>query len=153
MTTYLRLTKSRPDFHLSGLVLNYGIFDLSFLPQVHNFKTRDTLVLDQEIMEHFREAFCPGMSLDQLRDPSVSPFYANLRGLDLPPTMFICGTEDCLLDDTVMMSARWQMSGGKATVRIFPGAPHGFTLFPQDQCAEAKVAVDAFCAFVTSLTK
>ncbi|KAL8923098.1 MAG: hypothetical protein Q9208_004782 [Pyrenodesmia sp. 3 TL-2023] len=143
MLTYLHLAKIRPDFHLSGLIFNYSPFDLSFLPQVHNFQTRGTLILDKELIEHFAEAFCPGMSLEQRRDPSVSPFYRDLRGLELPPAMFICGTEDCLLDDTVMMSAKWQMNGGTAVVRIFPGAPHGFTVLPQDQCAEAKEGVEA----------
>ncbi|KAL9005185.1 MAG: hypothetical protein Q9188_002021 [Gyalolechia gomerana] len=100
MLTYLYLTRFRPDFRLSGLVLNYGVFDLSFLPQAQIFKKRDTLILDKELMEHYRAAFCPGMSLEQLRDPLVSPFYYDLSGLDLPPAMFACGTEDLLLDDT-----------------------------------------------------
>lgn len=150
MLTYLYIARFRPDFRLSGLVLNYGVFDLSFLPQAQNFKKRDTLILDKELMEHYRAAFCPGMSLEQLRDPLVSPFYYDLSGLDLPPAMFACGTEDLLLDDTVMMSVRWQLNGGKASVRIFPGAPHGFTLFPHDMYPEAKQALDAIRAFITS---
>ncbi|KAL8893329.1 MAG: hypothetical protein Q9192_005375, partial [Flavoplaca navasiana] len=152
-STYLHLTTSRPNFSLSGLLLNYGIYDLSLLPSVHNFKKPATLMLDEESMTHFRDAFCPGMSYDQLGRPSVSPFHANLRGLDLPPAMFVCGTEDCLLDDTVMMAARWMMSGGKAVVRIVAGAPHGFTLFPWEFCAEAKVGVEDGCAFVREMTR
>ncbi|KAL8935200.1 MAG: hypothetical protein Q9216_005543 [Gyalolechia sp. 2 TL-2023] len=150
MLTYIHLARWRPEFRLSGLVLNYGVFDLSFLPQAQNFKKRGTLILDRELMEHYREAFCPGMSLEQLRDPSVSPFYYDFGDLELPPAMFVCGTEDCLLDDTVMMSVRWQMSGGKAVVKIYPSAPHGFTLYPHDKCPEAKEALDANCAFIAS---
>ncbi|KAL8853732.1 MAG: hypothetical protein Q9221_001375 [Calogaya cf. arnoldii] len=48
LSTYLHLTTSRPSFSLSGLILNYAIFDLTFLPQVHNFKSRETLILDKE---------------------------------------------------------------------------------------------------------
>lgn len=92
-STYLHLTTSRPAFKLSSLLLNYGIYDLSLLPSVHNFKKPATLMLDGETMTYFRDAFCPGMSYDQLRQPSVSPFHADLRGLDLPPAMFVCGTE------------------------------------------------------------
>lgn len=153
MVTYLHLAKSRPAFHLSGLVLSYGTFDLSFLPSVHNFKKRDTLIIDKEIMDHTIEAFCPDMSLEQRREPSVSPFYQDLHGLKLPPAIFICGTEDCLLDDTVMMAAKWQMCGGKAIVKIFPGAPHGFTLFPPDKCPEAKQGLDANCLFVRTMMR
>lgn len=153
LLTYLHLTTSRPSFALSGLLLNYGVFDLTFLPQALNFKKRDTLILDKDLMDHYHGAFCPGMSLEQLRHPSVTPFYADLKGLKLPPVMFTCGTEDCLLDDTVMMSARWQMSGGQAIVRLLPGAPHGFTLFPWDKCPEAKEAVEASCAFLREMVK
>ncbi|KAL8721781.1 MAG: hypothetical protein Q9181_007636, partial [Wetmoreana brouardii] len=153
MLTYLHLEYSRPTFHLSGLVLNYGVFDLSFLPHVENYVKRDTLILDKELMEHYREAFCPGMSVEQLRDPSVSPLYHDFHGSPLPPVMFTCGTEDCLLDDTVMMSVKWQMGGGKAVVKIFPGAPHGFTLFPQDKFPEAKESFEANCAFIREMTE
>jgi len=153
MLTYLHLAQNRPQFHLSGLVLNYGVFDLTFLPQVHHFKKRDTLILDKELMEQFVESFCPGMSFEQLRDPWVSPFYHDLAGLELPPAMFTCGTEDCLLDDTVMMSAKWQTAGGKAVVKIYPGAPHAYTLFPYDKCPEAKQGLEANCSFVREMTR
>ena len=150
MLTYFYLSESRPQFRLSGLVLNYGAFDLSFLPLIHTFKKRDILILDKGLMEHFIQAFCPGMSLEQLRDPWVSPFYHDLNGLELPPAMFTCGTEDPMLDDTVMMSAKWQMCGGKAIVKIVPGAPHGYTVFP---VPEAKEGLEANCSFVTEMTK
>ncbi|KAL8949392.1 MAG: hypothetical protein Q9222_004492 [Ikaeria aurantiellina] len=153
MLTYLHLTHSRPDFHFSGLVLNYGVYDCSFLPRVYTFKKRDTLVLDKELMEHYREAFLPGKTPEELHHPSISPFYQDLNGLDLPPALFTCGTEDVLLDDTVMMSVKWQMSGGKAAVKIYPGAPHGYTLFPHDQCPEAKAALEETCAFIDAMTK
>ncbi|KAI4086928.1 MAG: hypothetical protein LQ339_008981 [Xanthoria mediterranea] len=153
LSTYFHLTTSRPTFNFSGLVLNYGVFDLSFLPQVYHFQKRDTLFLDKEVIEYYRDAFCPGMSMAQLRHPSVSPFYHGLQGLHLPPAMFTCGTEDCLLDDTVMMAARWQMNGGTAVVRILPGAPHAYTLFPGDKCPEAKEGIEAGCAFVREMTK
>ncbi|KAK4977362.1 hypothetical protein LTR28_007210 [Elasticomyces elasticus] len=52
------------------------------------------------------------------------------RWYELPPAIFTCGTLDCLLDDTVMMSAKWAMSGAETVVKIYPGAPHGFIFFP-----------------------
>ncbi|KAL8995312.1 MAG: hypothetical protein Q9169_004916 [Polycauliona sp. 2 TL-2023] len=153
LSTYLQLTTSRPSFKFSGLVLNYGLFDLSFLPSVHNSNQHESMILNKESLDHMIAAYCPGMSLQELRHPSVSPFYHDLKGLDLPPAIFTVGTEDCLLDDTVMMSARWQMYGGQAVVRIFPGAPHGFTLLPQDKCPEAKEGVEVGCAFIREMAK
>ena len=148
MLTYFHLLSTRPKFRLSGIVLNFGIFDLSFLPSAHTFQKPTTLILDKEMMEHFVEAFCPGMSNEQLRDPSVSPFYRDLKGLDLPPTLFTCGTEDPLLDDTVMMACRWLMHGGEAVVKIVPGAPHGYISIPPNEVPEAKEGLDTVIAFL-----
>lgn len=141
MLTALYLLKQNPSFHLSGLVLNFGAFDLSFLPQVQHHKTPHVLVIDHETLMHFGEAACPGLSADQRRNPSISPFYENLRGLQLPPALFTCGTEDCLLDDSVMMATKWQMSGGEGILKIFPGAPHGFILFLTAESAKEGLAI------------
>lgn len=48
----------------------------------------------------------------------------------LPPALFTCGTSDPLLDDSVMMSTKWAMSGAESVLKIYPGAPHGFSFFP-----------------------
>lgn len=45
------------------------------------------------------------------------------------------------------------MNGGKAVVRLMPGAPHGFTLAPWDVCPEAKEGVEAGCAFVREMMR
>lgn len=85
-------------------------------------------MLDLEIMERFLEAFCPGMTSEERRKPSISPFFQDLSGLKLPLALFTCGTEDCLLDDSVMMAVRWQMIGTETILKLFSGAPHGFIL-------------------------
>lgn len=138
MLTALYLLKQKPSFNLAGLILNFGSFDLSFLPHVQHHKMPNILVLNHETMVHFGDAACPGLTLEQRRHPSISPFYEDLRSLKLPPALFTCGTEDCLLDDSVMMATKWQMSGGKGILKIFPGAPHGFILFPPEMAESAK---------------
>jgi len=84
------------------------------------------------------------------RSPEVSPFYADLSGFRgrLPPALFTCGTEDPLLDDSVMMGTKWMAAGGEAVVRIFTGAPHGFILFPREQCDAAGEGMDVIKAFM-----
>jgi len=136
--------KARPNFQFRGLVLNFGAYDLSgFLPQVHHFDK--PLVLDRDIMEKFIEAFVPNTTFTERQDPSISPFYANMAELaassphkTLPPALFTCGTADPLLDDTVMMSTKWMMAGAETVVKIYPGAPHGFIVFPPDVLEAAK---------------
>ncbi len=129
MQTALHLRGTRSNFHFSALVLNFGCFDLSFLPQARNFHKAPPLMLDLELMEHFLEAFCPGLTPEERRKPSISPFFQNLSGMELPPALFTCGTEDCMLDDSVMMATKWQITGTQTILKLFPGAPHGFILF------------------------
>ena len=35
------------------------------------------------------------------------------------------------MDDTMFMSTKWVMAGGEAVVKIVPGAPHGYIMFPR----------------------
>jgi len=68
----------------------------------------------------------------------------------LPPALFIVGTKDFLLDDTIFMSAKWQMAGGEAVVKIFPGATRGFIAFPPEKVPSAKSGMDSLFAFIKS---
>jgi acetyl esterase/lipase len=80
-------------------------------------------------MQKYIEALLPNTTALQRRDPSISPFFADIRGKKLPPALFVCGSEDPLLDDSVMMGAKWQAWGNEAVVKIYRGAPHGFIAF------------------------
>jgi len=120
------------NFRFQGLLLHFGCYSMVWTPYVYNYQKPETLILDRDIMNAFRDAFLPGMSEEERLHPSVSPLYANLELLRgrLPPALFTCGTEDCLLDDTMFMSTKWFMTGGEAIVKIVPGAPHGYIMFP-----------------------
>ena len=86
--------------------------------------------------------------MEERQNPSLSPFYADLNSIRLPPALFVCGTEDLLLEDTVMMATRWQMAGAETVVRIFPGAPHGFTAFPPEQVDYARESSEVVREFL-----
>ena len=62
--------------------------------------------------------------------------------MELPPASFLCGTEDCLLEDTIMMATRWQMAGAEAVARLFPGRRMGWLRFPPDQAVSAKEGME-----------
>lgn len=68
--------------------------------------------------------------------------------MELPSALFLCGTEDCLLEDTIMMATRWQMAGAEAVTRLFPGAPHGFLAFSPDQSVSAKEGMEIIKEFL-----
>jgi acetyl esterase/lipase len=143
----LLLMRSRPSYKLSGLVLPYGLFDLALgLPTVA--ASTKPLMINLAILERFNGAYVPGMSTAERKNPCVSPLYEDLEALvaaswsgSLPPALFLCGTEDPLLDDTILMSTKWSIAGGEAIVKIYPGATHGFTAFPGLPVADEANAV------------
>ena len=146
LLTVFNLLETRPQFCLKGIISNFAATDLSFLPTAKYFSK--PLVLTPKHMEEYIKAFLPGKTAEQRKDPLVSPFYKDLTGLKLPPALFNCGTYDCLLDDTMMMATKWQMSGNVAIIKLYPGAPHGFNAFPPDEVPASKEfreVVNKFC--------
>ncbi|KAJ5937551.1 Alpha/beta hydrolase fold-3 [Penicillium verhagenii] len=145
--TSLHLMRSRPSHKLSGLIFPYGLFDLALgLPTM--VASNKPLMIDLGTMQRFNDAYVPGMSTTELKRPSVSPLYEDLKALVaaspigmLPPALFLCGTYDPLLDDTIIMSTKWNIAGGEAIVKIYPGATHGFTAFPGLPVADEANAV------------
>jgi hypothetical protein len=136
------------------------------------------LVIDHDVMKSYIDALLPNTSEAQRRDPTISPFWADLRGKKLPPALFTCGSEDPLLDDSVLMGAKWGMWGYEvsqvvfilfcveehrkqfscgpntdvrvlqAIVKIYHGAPHGFIGFPPGTIKAVQEALDDTEAFV-----
>ncbi len=114
------------------------------LPQLRN-TSKPLAVLTPDITREFVNAFLPNTTPEERRDPSISPFYADLSNMKLPPALFTCGTEDCLLEDTVMMAVRWQMAGAEAVMKLFPGAVHGFIAFEKAESAmEGRKCIEQF---------
>lgn len=133
---------------LGGLILHFGAYDLTLnTPSAHTFSPPSTLVLDLDLMQAYVAATVPGLSLAQLRDPSISPLFADFNGPvlrgRLPPALFTCGTSDVLLDDTVFMAAKWMAAGAGAEVLLVPGGCHGYCMFPRGtKGAQADIAMD-----------
>ncbi|KPM45149.1 hypothetical protein AK830_g1337 [Neonectria ditissima] len=155
MQTFLHITGTTEKCQqLRGLVFNYGVYSWSFLPS--NYTVQDTVCLDtfktdkfrqlcftmeptqiSQVCDSFEHEFGSLANPESLHDhyfkhPAASPLYRRLEdiGARLPPALFLCGTADPLLDDTVLMSARWQMAGGPAIVKFVSGAPHAFVEIP-----------------------
>ncbi|KAL2813912.1 Alpha/Beta hydrolase protein [Aspergillus granulosus] len=144
----IHLLRSRPSHALSGLVLRYGQYDLGLgLPKIATSAPKKVLMIDRNAMEQFNDAYAPGLSFEERRNPSFSPLYEDLPSLaavspnGLPPALFICGTDDPLLDDTLLMSIKWSIAGGESIIKIYPGAAHAFTVIPGLPVAEEANAV------------
>jgi acetyl esterase/lipase len=115
----LHLLEKRPSFSFKGLLLNFGAYDLALLPTAK--KWTKELILNGLIMDKYLDVFLPNRISDERRlDETASPLWANLekwRG-KLPSALCVVGTEDPLLDDSIIMSARWQMAGGEAILKV-----------------------------------
>jgi len=148
VTTLLRLRDRHGitgAFRAANLV--YGVFDLSMTPSQRNWGDRD-LILSVPVMSWFGRCFTGDRELEALRDPDVSPLYADLH--DLPPALFSVGDQDPLLDDSLFMAARWQAAGNEAELQVWPESVHGFTAFP---LALARAALQGQYEFLrTTLT-
>ncbi|TAQ90611.1 hypothetical protein B7494_g1076 [Chlorociboria aeruginascens] len=120
LLTAFHLLKTQPAFKPSGLLLHYGCFDMRFLPSMRT--SSKTVVIDQTIMERYVEALLPNMPVEQRSDPSISPLFEDLEKLRgrLPSAIFTCGTDDPLLDDSVMMGTKWLVAGGEAIIKVYP---------------------------------
>jgi acetyl esterase len=111
-------------FRAANLV--YGGYDLA---KKASDRDRDpNLVLTPEVRRWFRTCYAGDRSLEELRDPDISPLYADVR--DLPPALFTVGELDPLLDDSVAMAARWEAAGNEAVLTVWPESVHGFNVFP-----------------------
>lgn len=97
-------------------VLTFGCFDLAGTPSRRR---------QDDGLRALTAVVAPGVSQADLRDPSLSPLFADLAGL--PPARFVCGTRDGLVDDSLMLEARWR-TVADTELDLVAGAEHAFTL-------------------------
>jgi acetyl esterase len=114
---------------VDGANLVFGVHDWSRTPSQRGMRPQEGPdMLSPEGIEFFVECYLPGRTDEERRDPSISPLFADLRGL--PPALLSVGTCDHLLDDTLLLAARWAAANGNADLFVAPDLPHGFMAFP-----------------------
>jgi len=136
--TLLRMRDRHQFTGFHGAVLSYGAFDLGLTPSARRWGER-YLILTTEILAWFNRNYA-GAELHA--DPDVSPLYADLRGM--PPALFVVGTLDPLLDDSLFMHARWLAAGNRASLGVFPGGIHAFNFFPFPLARRGNQRIAAF---------
>ncbi|MET3803194.1 acetyl esterase/lipase [Nakamurella sp. UYEF19] len=125
VTTLIRL-RDTARIPFRAAVLTFGCFDLAGTPSRRRGPgTFGTL----------NRALLPDADDALLRAPEISPLYADLA--QLPPARFLCGTRDGLLDDTLMMEARWRREAA-TELDLVAGAVHAFTLIAGPTTAAAR---------------
>ena len=123
--------------------LDCGAYDLTGTPS-QAVPTPEGAILDSKTLRPMVERYAPGRTDAQLRDPDLSPLYADLHGLC--PALFTVGTADPLLDDSVFMAGRWELAGNATELAVYPEAPHGAGGQPTEMGRRAAARVTAFLA-------
>ena len=78
---------------------------------------------DRDLMEHYLAVYLPDTTAEQRKDPAMSPLYADLAKLSLPPALFTCGTSDPLLDDTMFHEHALDDGWGRGRCENIPRSP------------------------------
>lgn len=84
-------------------------------------------ILGYQDADRFLSTYLKGMTYEDRKNGNVSVLYNDLS--DLPPAFILVGTEDALIDDSVLLHFRWRRAGNDAVLRFVSGAPHGFMVF------------------------
>jgi acetyl esterase/lipase len=85
-------------------------------------------------------------TVEQLQDPSISPYFAkDVTGL--PPCLIQVGGAECLLSDAIEMHKKLIISRVKSTLQVFDHQQHIFQLY-YDWIPEARSAIAAGCKWV-----
>ncbi len=131
--------RNKPQMRFVGAHFIFGFFDLALTPGARSFGQERSSPRTEDLCG-FVSAFL-GPDHDR-RSPGVSPLYADLSGLC--PALFIVGTEDPLLEDTLFMHMRWLAAGNPSELHVYPGAPHNFVVMPIRAAADAHGRAIAF---------
>ena len=120
--TMVRLRDRLGGPQFLGANLCYGAYDLSGTPSTVLQRGKvpyATATGDNTNRRHY----LGDRTADEIRDPAISPLYADLH--DLPPMLVTVGTADWLLDDSLFLAARLASSGNAVELAVYPEAPHG----------------------------
>jgi len=121
MGVALLLRATDPDLRLSGLMLNYGVFDAD-LDTASYREFADGYFLTRDKMRFYWDCYCPRPA-DRL-NPLAAPLRADLAGL--PPTLLHVAELDVLAAENHAFAAKLRAAGVPLSFELFPGTAHGF---------------------------
>lgn len=113
--------RERGEAVTSGMLLNYGAYDMADRPSHKRYGSDDYMLTVPE-MADFWASYLRGPADES--DPLARPLLADLRGL---PPAFLCIAEcDILADENREMATRLRGAGDDVVERTYSGATHSF---------------------------
>ena len=135
--TLLRMRDRHAYTGFAAATMTSGVFDLTMTPSLAQ-SPDNKWPINRDVMEWFVNHYGP----EDLKDPDVSPLYADLR--EMPPCLFVVGTLDPLLDDSLFMYTRWLAAGNHSKLGVYPGGTHGFTALSSPVAVSARDSIRKF---------
>lgn len=126
-----------------GAVLMSPWTDLSVSsPSYARMRKRDPCIVQKELEDAAHYYAGPR----DLRDPLLSPLFAELGGL--PPLLVHVGSEEIMLDDSRLLADRVRVAGGTVTYKVWTGLWHCFQHESPDipEATQALVEIADFIA-------
>lgn len=144
LTTALSLRGSR-DALPAALVSLSGVTDFTLRGETFGTLSDRDPVLTQGTRELTFDSYTRNGTID-LRDPLLSPLYADLAGL--PPTLLLVGTQEVLLSDVTRLGDRMRAAGVPGQTQVWPGMLHAWPLVAEE-APESRMAISQIAEFVS----
>jgi acetyl esterase/lipase len=131
----------------AALVSVSGVTDFTMSGKAFRTKARGEVLITKPAQKYVQRSYAA--SAGNLRDPLLSPLYADLRGL--PPTMLMTGSEEVLLSDAIRMADRLRAAGTPVRLEIWPGMMHSW-ISSRVSIMESRLAVHHLSTFISHHT-
>jgi acetyl esterase/lipase len=127
----------RPPFLAADLC--YGVYDFGGTPSTQQYVGKVPYATGEGANRGY---YLGDRSLEEARDPAISPMWAELH--DLPPMLLTVGTADWLLDDSLFFASRLAAAGSPVELAVYPEGPHGIDTAPTAMGRAAASRIHAF---------
>ncbi len=93
--------------------------DLALTGQSHTTKAKAEAILTKDVLREWALCYTDGSNLT---NPLVSPLYGDFHGF--PPLLIQAGSEEILLDDSILLAEKARSAGVDVTLKIWDGMWH-----------------------------
>ncbi|MEL6641839.1 MAG: alpha/beta hydrolase [Pseudomonadota bacterium] len=128
-----------------GNVVISGAFDATLSNASHRTNAAVDPLLSPEVLKHWQTQLGPDVAL---RDPVLSPIFADLTGL--PPHLLLAGDDELWRDDTLDLADQIASAGGDCETQIFEGMWHVWPMTPD--IPETTQAFQMIASFIAKHT-
>lgn len=122
LTTALALRDGGEELPAASISLS-PITDFTLSGETFRTKADRDPLLTSDTVKYTVQSYTDNGAVD-LRDPLLSPLFADLEGL--PPTLLMVGSQEVLLSDSIRMAGQLRADGVPTKLEIWPGMPHAW---------------------------